>query len=83
MQLDIVEQLRQERSRIAGQLDKLDAALDALTGETSRGEKHVKQMKNSSITAPVLAKKRRMSAATRAKISRAMKARHAGIKAKK
>ena len=78
MQLDIIEQLRQERRRIAGHLDKLDAALAALIGDGPR-MKH----NRASITAPVVAKKRRMSAATKAKISKAMKARHAGIKAKK
>ena len=78
----IIQQLRQERAQIASQLDKLDAALDALTGEGPSVRKRVKQIKNSSITAPVVAKKRTMSAATRAKISRAQKA-HWAAKAKK
>jgi len=77
VQLDIIEQLRQERRRIAGHLDKLDAALAALIGDGPR-MKH----NRASITAPVVAKKRTMSTATRAKISRAQKA-HWAAKAKK
>jgi hypothetical protein len=58
--MDIISQLKEERAKIAGQLNALDTAITALGGLDGRGGSR----------GP-----RRMSASARAKISAAQKAR--------
>ena len=66
--MDIISQLKEERAKIAGQLNALDAAIAALSGLDRRGGSR----------GP-----RRMSASARAKISAAQKARWAKAKGHK
>src|SRR3989454_3306092 len=66
--MDIISQLKEERAKIAGQLNALDTAITALSGLDRRGGSR----------GP-----RRMSASARAKISAAQKARWAKTKGHK
>ena len=66
--MDIISQLKEERAKIAGQLNALDTAIAALGGLDRRGGSR----------GP-----RRMSASARAKISAAQKARWAKAKGHK
>jgi hypothetical protein len=66
--MDIISQLKAERAKVTGQLNALDTAIRALGGSDRRGASH----------GP-----RRMSAAARAKISAAQKARWAKAKGHK
>lgn len=63
---NVVQQLRKERNRAAKEVDRLDAALTALSGEGS-GKR--------------LGKRRKLSVAARARIAAAQKARWAKVRA--
>jgi len=65
--MDILSTLRNERSRIAGQLNALDTAIRALSGNTTHASH----------------RPRRMSAAARARISASQKARWARARSQK
>lgn len=68
----VLEQLKGERSRLEGALRQVDQAVKALTAVTNNGVRSSSERRG----------RRRMSAAARARISAAQKARWAKVRAK-